>query len=152
LSPTSRSTLSTLALLDVKIVVAFQSISFSSEIVTVDKAEIKSEILMLNVVFLSSSPEPSGSLSKSTSVCSPSRMAKRRIGRRRAGMPRRTGSMMATDPARTITIRRKEEPARRGRRITAKEEERRDGEKWESSEVANYFENRWKVGVLIVRG
>ena len=54
-------TLSTLALLDVKIVVV-QSISFSGEIVTVDKAEIKSEILMLNVVFLSSSPEPSGSL------------------------------------------------------------------------------------------
>ena len=55
-------TLSTLALLDVKIVVAFQSTSFSGEIVTVDRAEIKSEILMLNVVFLSSSPEPSGSL------------------------------------------------------------------------------------------
>ena len=55
-------TLSTLALLGVKIVVAFQSISFSVEIVTVDRAKIKSEILMLNVVFLSSSPEPSGSL------------------------------------------------------------------------------------------
>ena len=58
----SKLTLSTLALLGVKIVVAFQSISLSGEIVTVDRAEIKSEILMLNVVFLSSSPEPSGSL------------------------------------------------------------------------------------------
>ena len=62
LSSASKMTLSTLALLDVKIVVAFQSISFSGEIVTVDRAEIKSEILMLNVALLSSSPEPSGSL------------------------------------------------------------------------------------------
>ena len=62
LSSDSKLTLSTLALLGVKIVVAFQSISFSGEIVTVDRAEIKLEILMLNVVFLSSSPEPSGSL------------------------------------------------------------------------------------------
>ena len=42
-------------------------------------------------------------------------------------MPRNTGSMMAADPARTITIRRREEPARRGRRITAKPR-RRNGE------------------------
>ena len=34
----------------------------------------------------------------------------------------------------------------------AEEQERRDGEKWESGEVAGYFKNRWKVGVLIVRG
>ena len=62
MSSASKLTLSTLALLDVKIVVAFQSISFSGEIVTVDRAEIKSEILMLNVALLSSNPEPSGSL------------------------------------------------------------------------------------------
>jgi len=59
-SASAMLTLSTLALLDVKIVVAFQSMSFSGEIVTVERAEIKSEILMLNVVFLSSGPEPSG--------------------------------------------------------------------------------------------
>ena len=34
----------------------------------------------------------------------------------------------------------------------AEEQERRDGEKWESGEVADHFENRWKFGVLIVRG
>ena len=59
--------------------------------------------------------------------CSPSRAAKRRWGRKRTGMPKMRGSMMATDPARVIKIRIKDPPARRGRRKMARPR-RRKGE------------------------
>ena len=59
--------------------------------------------------------------------CSPSRAARRRRGRKRTGMPKMRGTMRATDPPRTIRIRIKDPPARRGRRKTARPR-RRKGE------------------------